>query len=305
MSKRSKACEINQRVRAEVYIIDKGKDIESSMMKICVRCKKELPMTAEYFSKDKTRKDGYFCMCKICCKEYRAKNKESERLKNKEYRIKHRDKIIQDLRNYHSEHREQALEYYNKNKVHYKEYRVINKDKRSQYDKEYHIKNRSKRLEYNKGYYKEHTHQCSEVSKKYYYSHKKEHALYTKEYRKTEVGHYKTICASQKRRAMEKSLPATLTIKQWNQIKLHFNNKCAYCREEKPLQQDHFIALNKGGEYTHNNIIPACQKCNSSKRNFSFFIWYPRQDFYSKKQERKILNFLNYHEQNQQLRAFI
>mgnify|MGYP003489420683 CR=1 FL=1 len=77
-------------------------------------------------------------------------------------------------------------------------------------------------------------------------------------------------------------------------IKLEFNNKCAYCGKEKPLSQEHFVALSKGGEFTINNIIPSCQNCNSSKRATDFFEWYPKFKHYSKKREQIILKFLNY-----------
>ena len=93
-----------------------------------------------------------------------------------------------------------------------------------------------------------------------------------------------------------------MTLKQWNYIKGKFNNKCAYCGEEKLLEQEHFIPVNKGGEYTSNNIIPACKHCNSSKQDSNFFEWYPKQDFYSKEREEFILNHLGYKEDKQQLK---
>jgi hypothetical protein len=70
--------------------------------------------------------------------------------------------------------------------------------------------------------------------------------------------------------------------------------KCKQCGKEEKLTQDHFKALSNNGEYTKNNIIPACINCNSSKNDADFFAWYPKQSFYSKKQELKILKYLNY-----------
>lgn len=103
---------------------------------------------------------------------------------------------------------------------------------------------------------------------------------------------------SQKRRADMKRLEATLTVKQWEQIKKAFDNKCAYCGKEIPLEQEHFIALSEGGEYTHNNIIPACRSCNASKNNRDFFEWYSEQEYYSKKRKNKILEYLNYKDED-------
>lgn len=75
-----------------------------------------------------------------------------------------------------------------------------------------------------------------------------------------------------------KQLWTTTTYRGWEnsaqQIKKYFNNRCAYCGKELPLQQDHFIALSKGGEYSKNNIVPSCQSCNGSKGAKEFETWY-------------------------------
>jgi 5-methylcytosine-specific restriction endonuclease McrA len=97
---------------------------------------------------------------------------------------------------------------------------------------------------------------------------------------------------SHAKRAEKKELIHTLTIKQWNEIKEIFNNKCCYCGRERILEQDHFIPLSKGGAYTFNNIVPACKSCNSGKRNNDFFEWYPKQKFYSKEKEGYILKHI-------------
>lgn len=55
------------------------------------------------------------------------------------------------------------------------------------------------------------------------------------------------------------------------------------------LTQDHFLPLSKGGEYTVNNIIPACKNCNCSKQDKDFSEWYSKQEFYRKERELKIL----------------
>jgi 5-methylcytosine-specific restriction endonuclease McrA len=104
----------------------------------------------------------------------------------------------------------------------------------------------------------------------------------------------------QQRRARKNKLECTFTPEQWQEILIKFNHKCAYCGEEKPLTQDHFIPLSKGGEYSSNNIIPACQSCNCRKNAQDFFKWYPNYEHYSKKREAFILKFLNYKNNIQQ-----
>ena len=106
----------------------------------------------------------------------------------------------------------------------------------------------------------------------------------------------------QRRRAKKIRLPNTLTLKQWEDIKVCFDNKCAYCGQRLPLVQEHFLALSKGGEYTNNNIIPSCQSCNSHKYNTDFFEWYPTYKYYSHRREAKILGYLKYDGRIQQLK---
>lgn len=115
---------------------------------------------------------------------------------------------------------------------------------------------------------------------------------YNKQYHKDNPEKFRL--KEQRRMALKQGLPNTFTIKQWKSVKEYFNNKCAYCGEDKPLTQDHHIALSKGGEYTHNNIIPACKSCNSSKRDKDFFKWYPTQKQHNKERESKILTHLGY-----------
>lgn len=93
---------------------------------------------------------------------------------------------------------------------------------------------------------------------------------------------------------MKQLLPATLTIEEWNNIKTNFKEKCAYCGKKLPLTQEHFIPVTQGGAYAISNIIPVCLSCNCSKQDMNFFIWYPKQEYHSKKREKFILEYLNY-----------
>lgn len=98
----------------------------------------------------------------------------------------------------------------------------------------------------------------------------------------------------QRYHAKKKGLSNDFSKEQWNDCKNYFNCYCAYCGNKKPLTMDHFIPVSAGGELTINNVLPVCKPCNSSKNAKGFFEWYPRQAFYSKARERKILKYLNY-----------
>lgn len=59
-----------------------------------------------------------------------------------------------------------------------------------------------------------------------------------------------------------------------------FDHRCAYCGDTGDLQIEHVIPISKGGEHHLGNIVPACQRCNSSKRSSSVESWYRSQPFF-------------------------
>jgi len=203
-------------------------------VRICSTCKRELPLTKEYYP-IKNRMENYFdTWCRKCHAEY-----------NKLYREKNKETLVK-------------------------------------YDKKYYQDNKESISVRHKGYKKN----------KVYIQDKIKEAARKRIWCRNNVD--KMRRHGQRRRSAKKDLPATLTLLQWNLIKKHFNYKCAYCGKSLLLQQDHFVPLTKGGEYSHNNIIPACGPCNYSKNNKSFFDWYPYYKDYSKKREKDILEFLCY-----------
>ena len=86
----------------------------------------------------------------------------------------------------------------------------------------------------------------------------------------------------------------TLTLKDWQQIFLHFKGCCAYCgkpegraREDK-LDRDHLVAISKGGKTEPGNIVPACRTCNRGRGNKDWKTWYKQQTFYTAEMEARI-----------------
>ena len=233
--------------------------------KKCIKCGKILSL--DNFYKANKDKERTINTCKECCniinRQYHKENKEHMRELNKKYGDKHREAL-----------NEYARQNFKINKV-----ELLKKQKI------YNCKNREKLLEQKRAYYMKNIEKIHEDKKKY----TREHLPQFRAYR-------------HKRDALKKQLLSTLTTQQWNDIKLHFNNRCCYCGKEKPLQQEHFIPLTGKGEYTQNNIICACINCNSSKRDKSFFEWYPKYKHYSKKREQIILKFLGYNNSYQQLK---
>ena len=209
-----------------------------------------------------------------------------------------------------------TAKYFHKRKDSVDGYRNNCKECSVKWKKNYYDKNQERLIEYTKKYYKEHTEERKQYRLEYYQKNKQ----LEKEYRKENKEHYSKLWVkwykengennrirNQKYRATKKKLISTLTNKQWDSIKENFNNSCAYCgmTEEEHLEetgqqlhQEHFVALSKGGAYTHNNIIPSCRSCNSSKNNKDFFEWYSTYEHYNKIREKKILEYLGYKDEN-------
>ena len=238
-------------------------------------------------------KDGLRAKCKECenknKKKYRNNNKEDIARKNKIYGASHREEQKQYRNNNRSTIALNSKEYRNNNKEHIskigKRWRKDNKEMLREYDIRYTNINKENIAKKRIIFYKNNKELMNNRRRIYVFNNKEKVNILTQKYI-----------------AKKKQLPHTLTFIQWNNIKNDFNHECAYCGQEKPLAQEHFIALSKGGEYTTNNIIPSCKSCNSSKGNRDFKKWYMKQEYYSKIRETKILNYLHYDGDIQQLR---
>ncbi|NFI95603.1 HNH endonuclease [Clostridium botulinum] len=217
------------------------------------------------FYKDKKTKCGYRSQCKECIKIYNKTGKELKEYNNKYYE-ENKERLRETRKKYYEEHKEY---FFNHRKKYYKD-------------------NKTKKLN---------------LSKKWRENNREKVAAYSRKWAKNNL--VKIRIKNQRRLAKKKQIYANFTEEQWRKIKNAFNNKCAYCGQELPLSQEHFVPLSKGGEYTLNNIIPSCRHCNSSKCNKDFFDWYPKYEFYSKKREQAILIFLGYKDKKQQLKIMI
>lgn len=155
-----------------------------------------------------------------------------------------------------------------------------------EHNKIYNEKNKELRKKLRRNRYEKH----KEEEKQYCKDYSEKNKEYLINYRKENVARKRIV--NQKHRSKKHNLKATLTIKEWETIKLYFNNKCCYCERDLPLEVEHFVPIKSGGEYTKYNILPACKSCNVSKRSKTFEEWYINYKYYSKEREEKILNYL-------------
>lgn len=85
-------------------------------------------------------------------------------------------------------------------------------------------------------------------------------------YKRSPKGLASAARSGAKRRANLALVDRTLTSEEWAEIKANHKHRCYYCnRKMKRLTMDHVIPLNKGGKHIKENIVPACQSCNSRK----------------------------------------
>jgi 5-methylcytosine-specific restriction endonuclease McrA len=72
-----------------------------------------------------------------------------------------------------------------------------------------------------------------------------------------------------RRRAIANGEPVDeiLTLEQWQEIVLRYDNRCLACGEQKPLTFDHVIPIKLGGRFAVDNVQPLCLSCNISKKD--------------------------------------
>lgn len=66
-----------------------------------------------------------------------------------------------------------------------------------------------------------------------------------------------------------------------------WNHTCGYCGAQA-TSLDHIVPRFKSGSNNRNNLIPACQRCNTNKASEDMKTWYEQQDFYTQERMQKI-----------------
>lgn len=54
---------------------------------------------------------------------------------------------------------------------------------------------------------------------------------------------------------------------------MELQRECVYCGSTNNLTTDHLIPRNKGGDDSADNVVLACQSCNSSRSDKGIFEW--------------------------------
>lgn len=294
--------------------------------KICNTCKRELPLTNQYFYRFVHAKDGYKSSCKECQGgNFKVKElipdgmRKCSRCQNiypatEEYFLKYFSK--KDNRNYLKSHclecgKKSCKQWREANREHYLEYahNYQKSAKGKESDRRYKENHKEEIKEYKKLYRRTHKEQIKAYDKnrrfagdtrekvlnftrRWREANKEAVAEYNREYVQSHQDYFRQ--AAQKRTARKKQVENSFTLAEWENAKKYFNDSCAYCGKRlQRLTQDHFIPLSKGGAYRKDNIVPACKSCNSSKHTNDFKEWYKGYKFYDVSREQAILNYIN------------
>ena len=62
------------------------------------------------------------------------------------------------------------------------------------------------------------------------------------------------------------------TMREWER-KQELPKECVFCRSTSNLTTDHLIPLSRGGDDSADNVVLACQSCNTSKGEKGVFEW--------------------------------
>lgn len=78
-----------------------------------------------------------------------------------------------------------------------------------------------------------------------------------------------------------------------------WDNRCAYCGDERAHTLDHIVPRAKGGSTKRGNLLACCPTCNLDKSDTDMLLWYRSQTFWTKEKEEVIWEWLSYnHEQS-------
>lgn len=75
----------------------------------------------------------------------------------------------------------------------------------------------------------------------------------------------RNVAKSQRRRALKAEAAGTHTAQEFAALCEQLAHQCFYCGAREKLTVDHVVPLSRGGSHYIDNIVPACQRCNSRK----------------------------------------
>lgn len=215
--------------------------------KRCPKCERIL--TPSDFGKDKKRKDGLKCWCKIChnassAEAYR-RDPQTHISRSSAWRLRNLDKHRKSVRDCHARHKE-------KRKVSRLAWQRDNPERRREHSARYYEKNRASILERNRNWRSENSFKIREQKARY-------------------RAENRTMISALKRgyKARKKGAKGSHTAEDVMNILRMQRRRCAYCRNslKSGFHVDHIVSLDQGGSNDPRNLQVTCRHCNLKKKN--------------------------------------
>jgi hypothetical protein len=236
---------------------------DSIIYRTCKKCQQSLPVTSEFWHKDKTSKDGFSYSCKECAKS-RARKWQHD---NQEY-------ANEQARQYYRDHIEERKEYNERNKDRRRAWKEKNRERIQHQMREYRQQNKERLNEYNREYRRKHPDFTRTVSRLW----RKRNPM-TPEQRKAaseracrwaKLNPERALNHSHIRRARIKANGGAGFFKADKELQLKGQGgNCWWCG--KPMGEDvtidHIRPIVRGGMHDPRNVVLAHKSCNSSKKD--------------------------------------
>jgi len=211
--------------------------------KKCNKCKVEYLMSAEYFHRDKGKRDGFSTICKKCRKEYKEQNKEKIRVYQREYHEKYYKENQQEIMS-------RSNKYYENNREH-----VITRVSG------YYYENKDEILIKSREYTKANREKVLEGKRRYHQENKDKHRVWR-----------------MNRKARVRNLPNDFKVRDQRRVLQHFEGACCLTGIVGDIHMDHVLPLNRGGGTVVGNMVPLNNKLNRSKSDSNLFEWFDRYE---------------------------
>lgn len=215
-------------------------------LKKCTICKIEKPYSE--FHKNKSRKDGFNNVCKICKSEA-----------DKKSHAKHREKRIAKMKVYYEENKDWFLE-------ECKKYRSENKEKIAEYKKDWAKRNRERKSEQERRWRENNPIRNSEMKKKWYRENRDR--VYSNLLKRRSQKHFVRFEGLRRIQILERD---NWTCRSCG-VRVHDrseggNENRHLWDDEFKAHLDHIIPISKGGDSTPENIQVLCRTCNLRKND--------------------------------------
>jgi 5-methylcytosine-specific restriction endonuclease McrA len=244
--------------------MSKARYAQRKALGVCTACGKQPPVPARtrcaLCAREGMSHEAYLAKARARSKAWKAANREAHLAQRRAKYATHLEARHKAAKASRDRHRERIA-------ASNRTYRDKNLGAIRAQQREYHQQNKEKRGASNRQYRVEHREEIRVKRQAYRLKNIARIKMAARTWRMANAALLKESGA--KRRAQKKNVAIhDLTVRQWEKIKAHYNNRCVYCgRKMKHLTQDHLTPISQQGNHTLSNVVPACRACNSRKKD--------------------------------------